>query len=505
MKIRSLLFLAITFLFVNCVYAQNPSNKKTNKSSKSAKFANVSHSNKIQSSDFDYYENGLLKKDLTKGILQINYVVVFPPRTRPINPMFENSSESRASEIILTNNRKITYEYLADGTKLGKKLYVNNQVVKEYIYEEDETYEVLPNGEEKLVEMRMDEGRLVPHPTKPNEMIYEYDIKDHLNNTRVTFTENPTNPNLPPVIVQAKNYDPFGKELKGISTYDSTIAGYPNLYRFNGKQFENDFDIGLYDYGSRLYDPRLGRWQSPDPLAPMFPNWSPFAFSFDNPVNFIDHDGRLPWPVTVRSFISTPSVGGGLFYGDGRGPSFSGTSRVYSNFIVDPARGSISNPSSRSDPTIFFPTNTRKTGSPTASISDQRNSEGVTSFKFSHSGKDPITPSLTTPALDVHAGLSFNEDLKKGVLTVSGTFSGDKFPSTEAFITDQSGKNKVFLGAQMENGGVSDLFGDNNKPLFNVNMQVNFDKNGNFTGVTQGGTNYSVSDWNKRVQEGFKK
>jgi hypothetical protein len=35
-------------------------------------------------------------------------------------------------------------------------------------------------------------------------------------------------------------------------------------------------------------------------------------------------------------------------------------------------------------------------------------------------------------------------------------------------------------------------------------MKVNFDKDGNFTGVTQGKTNYSVDEWNKRVQEGFK-
>ena len=307
MKITILLLLFGVFSIINNLQAQIQPSKRIIKTNKTKLITNktntVSNSNKIQTTDFDYYENGLLKKDLTKGILQINYVVVFPPRNHPINPMFESSSENRASEIILTNNRKITYEYLADGTKLGKKLYVNNQVVKEYAYEEDETYEILPNGEEKLVEIRMDEGRLVPHPTKPNEMIYEYDIKDHLNNTRITFTENPTNPNLPPVIVQAKNYDPFGLELKGISTYDSTVVGYPNLYRFNGKQFENDFDIGLYDYGSRLYDPRLGRWQSPDPLAPMFPNWSPFAFSFDNPVNNFDPDGRAAGPC-----CGTPSM-----------------------------------------------------------------------------------------------------------------------------------------------------------------------------------------------------
>lgn len=57
----------------------------------------------------------------------------------------------------------------------------------------------------------------------------------------------------------------------------------------------------------------------------------------------------------------------------------------------------------------------------------------------------------------------------------------------------------------MEQGGVIDLYGDNNKPLFNVNIKVNFDKKGNFTGVTQGNKTYSVSDWNKKVQEDFKK
>jgi len=110
-----------------------------------------------------------------------------------------------------------------------------------------------------------------------------------------------------------------------------------------------------------------------------------------------------------------------------------------------------------------------------------------------------------TPALDVHAGLSFTEDMENGILNVTGSFTGDKFPSTEAFITDQSGKTKLFLGAKMEKGGVADLYGDNKKPLFNVNMQIKFDSKGNFTGVQQGDKTYSVDDWNKKVQEDFNK
>ena len=63
---------------------------------------------------------------------------------------------------------------------------------------------------------------------------------------------------------------------------------------------------------------------------------------------------------------------------------------------------------------------------------------------------------------------------------------GDKFPSTEGFIVDQSGKGKLFLGAIKEEGGIGNLFGDNKEDLFDINMTILFDKKGNFIGVKQG-------------------
>ena len=78
--------------------------------------------------------------------------------------------------------------------------------------------------------------------------------------------------------------------------------------------------------------------------------------------------------------------------------------------------------------------------------------------------------------------------------------SGDVFPSTEAFISDQSGA-KLFLGARKETGGVGDLFGDNKKPLFTVDMQIKFDGKGNFTGVQQGDKLINVADWNKHIKQ----
>ena len=335
---------------------------------------------------------------------------------------------------------------------------------------------------------------------------WQYVLADHLGNVRVIFADKNNDGLIAQSvndtineILSIRNYSPFGLELGG----SHKNLDYQNPYRFGGKE-HNNF-TGYSDFGWRWYDSNRSGWNQVDPLAEMLPFSSSYVFTLNNPLKFIDPDGRYPWPVTIRSFISAQSAGGGLFYADNRGASFSGTSRVFTNFTVDPAKGSISNPVAKSNETIFFPTNTRKTGTPEAFITEKNFSEGSASFKFNHSGKDPITPQFVTPALDVHAGLTFKEDSKKGTLIVSGSFSGDKFPSTESFITDQSGKNKVFLGAQMEQGGVIDLYGDNNKPLFNVNIKVNFDKKGNFTGVTQGNKTYSVSDWNKKVQEDFKK
>lgn len=37
-----------------------------------------------------------------------------------------------------------------------------------------------------------------------------------------------------------------------------------------------------------------GLWISPDPLSEEFPSWSPYSFSFNNPIRFVDPDGRAP-------------------------------------------------------------------------------------------------------------------------------------------------------------------------------------------------------------------
>jgi RHS repeat-associated protein len=64
-------------------------------------------------------------------------------------------------------------------------------------------------------------------------------------------------------------------------------------YGFNGKELDNEPSGtgNQYDYGFRIYNPRLGRFFSVDPLMQSYPYFSPYQFSGNMPIAAIDIDG----------------------------------------------------------------------------------------------------------------------------------------------------------------------------------------------------------------------
>ena len=69
---------------------------------------------------------------------------------------------------------------------------------------------------------------------------------------------------------------------------------------FNSKENDNEVkgDGASYDYGFRIYDPRLGKFLSVDPLFKGYPWYTPYQFAGNTPIQAIDLDGLEEFKVT---------------------------------------------------------------------------------------------------------------------------------------------------------------------------------------------------------------
>jgi len=71
-------------------------------------------------------------------------------------------------------------------------------------------------------------------------------------------------------------------------------------YGFNGKESDSELSGSgnQYDYGFRIYNPRIGRFLSVDPLYKSYPWYTPYQFAGNRPVWAIDLDGLEEYLVT---------------------------------------------------------------------------------------------------------------------------------------------------------------------------------------------------------------
>ncbi|MBB6372391.1 RHS repeat-associated core domain-containing protein, partial [Chryseobacterium shigense] len=120
-----------------------------------------------------------------------------------------------------------------------------------------------------------------------NQYIYSY--VDHLGNVRLSFGRNSAG-GLE--IMDANDYYPFGmSHLKTGNAYFG--MGSYKAYKYNGKELQ---ETGMYDYGARMYMADIGRWGVVDPLAEKMTRHSPYNYAWNNPIMFVDPDGRFAIP-----------------------------------------------------------------------------------------------------------------------------------------------------------------------------------------------------------------
>ncbi len=195
-------------------------------------------------------------KDLNKNITDIQYNFLNLP-----------------SQITFSDGSTIVYLYSADGTKLRTTHAISGTVTttdycNNVIYENNTATQLLT--EAGYVSL--------------NDNKYHYYLQDHQGNNRVVVDQNGT-------VEETNNYYPFG------GVFAST--GNVQPYKYNGKEFDSKKGLNWYDYEARHYDAALGRFMTVDPMAEKYYNTSSYAYCANNPIKFIDPNGK-DWRITTQ-------------------------------------------------------------------------------------------------------------------------------------------------------------------------------------------------------------
>jgi len=291
------------------------------------------------------------------------------------------------------------------------------------------------------------------------------------------------------------NYYPYGKVLRSYSN------GETDRYMLTGS--ERDVETGYDHFDFRNYDSDIGRWLSIDPLAAEMPSWSPYSFVFNNPLIFVDPDGRYPIYVITRSYAPFKTFGpGNNWYGDNRGHTLdrgaSYRSLASINYDTETRQSSAFGGLTRSHTVDGSKDATSRT------FVDNR-SKG-SNIDVHSAGKNAAQPGAWD--IDQFTKLSITTDgnIKKNhILNISGTISGDDFPNQESFIYDSDG-NSLWLGnyvttGDRQSGPVTDLpFENEGDVSINVNISINVNSDGIFQGVTQGDQTFTIGEWNAKFE-----
>jgi RHS repeat-associated protein len=108
-----------------------------------------------------------------------------------------------------------------------------------------------------------------------------------------------------PITSTSKTTYPFGMHMPGRSFSSGSYR-----YGFNGKESDDEVSGtgNQYDYGFRIYNPRIGKFLSVDPLTASYPWYTPYQFAGNMPIVAIDIEGLEEYWVVARSFIPQPKL-----------------------------------------------------------------------------------------------------------------------------------------------------------------------------------------------------
>ncbi len=223
-----------------------------------------------QEIEYAYNANGAMVMDLNKGITNISYNHLNLPKE-----LFIENVSVKA---------KNTYLYNASGNKLRvthqlDPLYKENPVsgvagaggnesevyitdyIGNFIYEDGILDKILlENG-------YIDDGK------------YYIYVRDHLGNNRLVADADGK-------VIQDTHYYPFGM------SFAESTGQEKQPYKYNNKEFDSMAELNWYDYVARMLTMDIPGFTTLDPKSEEYFSWSPYAYAANNPLKYIDPDGR---------------------------------------------------------------------------------------------------------------------------------------------------------------------------------------------------------------------
>lgn len=243
--------------------------------------------------DYTYDANGNLKSDPHKGISSISYNHLNLPLL-----------------ISYTDGRQIEMRYDAFGNLLFRWMTGDvptpaNNYLQSYVNGIEYRWNVIES-------VAHQEGRIFNTVNSNTaNWRYEYNITDHLGNTRLTFADK-TPDGIIKVedgeVLEEAHYYPFGLAMEGPWMNDAVALD--TRYKFNGIERVQDFGLNVDMAMFRSYDPAIGRWWQADPLAALAPAQTPYRFGFNSPMNFSDPSGLFETDEEAKKYQQEHGIAG---------------------------------------------------------------------------------------------------------------------------------------------------------------------------------------------------
>ena len=242
------------------------------------------HNYNTSGNDFAYDANGNMIKDLDRKIVTIKYNLLNLP-----------------DAVQFSDGNQIANLYSADGRKLRTDSYTMMTTLNAPITEgevlQPNTTMMRYTGTIYIGDMEyvtsgttyMSNTTNAPslsriyNPEGYNNGQWHYYRRDHLGNNREVWNAGTG------ATVQRTQY--YSSGLPWASNTGDNPSRQP--YKHQGKEFIEMHGYDMFDFHARGYHPATMRFTTPDPMAEIYYSVSPYAYVLNNPIKYIDPDGRV--------------------------------------------------------------------------------------------------------------------------------------------------------------------------------------------------------------------